>query len=216
MGKYENKNYDSAFKKLRKKLEINKIDIELLTGNELFLDLEGFCALKEKKVKTLNESDYILVEAIPGMAAMALKKALEMIIEMGYKPVLAHVERYPFIKLKTLYELKKMGIVTQVNLKSLRRKKEVYRWIELGLIDILASDVHDKKYRNYELEDIIGEIDSKLGRETRERLLTGNPEKILNNEDIEGTIDEKKVYNTGIGDDKSKCFFKRFKFRRST
>ena len=213
VGKYENKNYDSALKKLRDQLEINKIDIELLEGNELFLDLDGLKALKEKKVKTLNRSNYLLVEAIPGMTEMALKKSLEKIINLGYKPVLAHVERYPFIDLKTLYELKKIGVITQINLKSLRHKKEIYRWIELNLIDILASDVHDKKYRNYELEDIIREIDNRLGRETRERLLMGNPEKIVNNEDIEGTIDEEKNYDTGIDDDNFiKCFFKRFKY----
>ena len=217
VGRYENKNYDSALKKLRDQLKIDKVDMELLEGNELFLDLEGLSALKEKKVKTLNRTDYLLVEAIPGMTEIALKKSLEKIKDLGYKPVLAHVERYPFIELKTLYELKKTGVIIQVNLKSLRHKKEIYRWIELDLIDILASDVHDKKYRNYELEDIISEIDNKLGRETRERLLTSNPEKIINNEDIEGTIDEKKIYDTGIDDDNFiKCFFKRFKFRRST
>ncbi|MGB6129423.1 MAG: CpsB/CapC family capsule biosynthesis tyrosine phosphatase, partial [Psychrilyobacter sp.] len=177
----------------------------------------GLSALKEKKVKTLNKSDYLLVEAIPGMTKVALEKSLELIINLGYKPVLAHVERYPFIKVKTLYELKKLGVVIQVNLKSLRHKKEIYKWIELGLIDILASDVHDRKYRNYELEDIIKEIDNKLGRKTRERLLMGNPEKIINNEIIEGNIDEEKNYDTGIdGNSFIKCFFKRFKFRRST
>ncbi|WP_028855457.1 tyrosine-protein phosphatase [Psychrilyobacter atlanticus] len=216
-GKYENKNYDRTLKKLRDQLKLEKVDIELLEGNELFLDLDGLTALKEKKVKTLNRTSYLLVEAIPGMTEMALKKSLGKIRGLGYKPVLAHVERYPFIEVKTLHELKKIGVIIQVNLKSLRHKKEIYRWIKLGLIDILASDVHDKKYRNYELADIISEIDNKLGRETRERLLTGNPEKIINNEDIEGTIDEKKIYDTGIDDDNFiKCFFKRFKFRRST
>ena len=98
-----------------------------------------------------------------------------------------------------------------------RYKKEIYEWIDLNLVDLLASDVHDKKYRNYDLEDILMEIGNKFGRKTRERLLTGNPEKIINNEDIEGTIDEKKISYTGIDDNNFiKCFFKRFKFGRST
>lgn len=216
-GKYENKNYESTLKKLRDRLEIDEIDVELLEGNELFLDLDGIKALREKKVKTLNKTDYLLLEAIPGMIETALKKSLEKIIDLGYKPVLAHVERYPFINSKTLYELKKIGVVIQVNLKSLRHKKEIYRWAELDLIDVLASDVHDKKYRNYELKDIMIEIDNRLGRETRERLLRSNPKKIVNNEDIEGTIDEKKIYDTGIDDNNFiKCFFKKFKLRRST
>lgn len=216
-GRYENKKYNEMMEKLRKQLKVRNIDMKLLEGNELFLDSEGITALKEKKVKTLNKTDYLLVEAIPGMTKIALKKALEKIIVMGYKPILAHVERYPFIDSKILYEFKKTGVTIQVNLKSLRHKKEIYRWIKLDLVDILASDVHDKKYRNYELKDILVEIDDKLGKKTRERLLIGNPEKIINNEGIGETIDEKKNYDIDIDDDNFfKCFFKRLKFRRST
>lgn len=217
VGIYENKNYDRILKNLRDELKKKKIDIELLEGNELFLDLEGIQALKEKKVKTLNKTTYLLVESMPGLTLISLKKSLIKIIEMGYRPVLAHVERYPFINVKTLYKFKKMGVVIQVNLKSLKNKKEIYEWIDLNLVDILASDAHNIKYRNYDLEDIIIEIDNKLGIKTREKLLRDNPEKIINNKDIEGSVDEKKISNIGTSSDNFiKCFFKRFKFRSST
>lgn len=217
VGRYENKDYNKVLELLRYQLKKNEIDIELLEGNELFLDLDGLNALKEKKVKTLNKTNYLLVEAIPGMTLVALMNFLKKIIELGYRPVLAHIERYPFIDIKTLCELKKIGVVIQVNLKSLRNKKEIYEWIDLNLIDVLASDVHNQRYRNYDLEDVIIEIDSKFGKKIRERLLMGNPEKIINNEDIEESIDEKKISDSGIDDDNFiKCFFKRFKFRRST
>jgi protein-tyrosine phosphatase len=211
---YENKNYEKILKDLRKELKIKNIDIKLLEGNEFLLDIDGLGDLKEKKVKTLNKSDYLLVEAMPGMTFITLKRFLEKIVQMKYKVVLAHAERYSYIDIKTLCELKKMGIVIQVNLKSLRHRKEIYEWIGLNLVDILASDAHDKKYRNYDLKDIIIEIENKFGIETRERLLKDNPQKIIDNEDIEGGVDEKKIYDISIDNDNFiKRFFKRFKFR---
>jgi len=138
-------------------------------------------------------------------------------MDLGYRVVLAHVERYPFINIKTLYQFKKMGIIIQVNLRSLKNTKETYEWIKLGLVDVLASDVHNIKYRNYNFEEIIEELDNNLGLKTREKLLVINPEKIINNEDIEGNIDEEKI--NGISTDDTgvvKRFFKKFKFRRST
>jgi len=204
--KYENQNYDNSLKELKLQLKVNKIDLELLEGNELFLDLHCIDSLKEEKVKTLNNSKYLLVEIIPGMTEIALKKTLKQIMDLGYRPVLAHVERYPFINIKTLYQLKKMGIIIQVNLRSLKNTKETYEWIKLGLVDVLASDVHNIKYRNYNFEEIIEELDNNLGLK-----------KIINNEDIEGNIDEEKI--NGISTDDIgvvKRFFKKFKFRRST
>jgi len=214
VGIYENKNYDNVLKNLRNELKERDIKIKLLEGNELFLDLDILKKIKEKKVKTLNKSDYLLVEPIPGMTSMALKKYLERIIEMGYRVVLAHVERYSFIDKKFLWELKKMNVVTQVNIRSLKYKKEIYNWIDLNLIDILSSDAHNKKYRNYDLEEIIIEIENKFGVETKKRLLRDNPQKIIENKDIKGGVDEKKIYDTGINNDNFiQRFFKRIKSR---
>ena len=217
---YQNKNYDKVLNDLRKELKKREIEIELLEGNELYLDIDGLSGLKAKKVNTLNKGSYLLVEAMPGMTYMVLKKYLEKIFQMKYKVVLAHVERYSFINKKSLHELKKMKVVTQVNLKSLRHKKNIYEWIELGLIDILSSDAHDRKYRNYELEDVITDIENKFGIETRKKLLEENPKKIINSEgieyieDIKGEIDEKKVSDTSTDNNNFiKRFFKKLKLR---
>jgi len=194
-GMFENENYDNSLKKLREQLKIEKIDMEVLEGNELFLDSDGFKALKEKKVKTLNNTDYILIEIIPNMNEKLVKRDLKKVMKLGYKPILAHIERYPFIDLKFLYKLKKMGILTQVNLKGLKNNDTLYNWIELGLIDVVTSDTHNIKYRSYDVEDILNEIDNKLGVKIKEKLLIKNPKKIINNEEILETIDEEKINN---------------------
>ena len=216
-GRYENKGYEEIFEHLKSKLEDKKIEMELLTGNELFLDPEGMRALKNKEVKTIGGSNYLLAEAVPGMTFFSLRNSLEQIIKFGYRPILAHVERYPFIDIKTLYELKKLGVIIQVNLGSLKHKKEIYRWIDLKLVDIMASDAHDTRYRNYDLQEMIRQLESSFGAETRERLLEENPRKIIENKGVGEIIDEKKIMdNTDIGGTKFKCFFKRFRFGRST
>lgn len=216
VGIYENKDYDNILKNLRKELKERDIKMELLEGNELFLDIDELERLKQKKVKTLNKSNYLLVEPMPGMTFTALKRYLDRIMQMGYRIVLAHTERYSFTDEKTLYELKKMNVVIQVNIRSLKYKKNIYNWIDLNLVDILSSDTHDKKYRNYDLEDIINEVEDKFGIETKDRLLRDNPQKIIDNKDILGGVDEKKIYDTGVNNDNFiKRFFKRIKFRWS-
>ena len=153
VGRYENQGYEGSFEELKKELKTRKIEIEILEGNELFLDFEGLEALRGGKIKTLGGSKYILVEEMPGMTVMALNSALEMVRELGYKPILAHVERYVHIKIDELRKLKEEGCILQMNLKSLNNYlRERCRILLLkGLIDVVASDAHRIDGRNYDL-----------------------------------------------------------------
>lgn len=194
-GRYENQGYEGSFEELKKELKIRKIDIEILEGNELFLDFEGVEALRDGKIKTLGGSKYILVEEMPGMTVMVLKSSLEMVRELGYKPVLAHVERYFHIKIDEFRKLKEEGCILQMNLKSLNNSlKERCRILLLeGLIDVVASDAHRIDTRNYDLMEekmILAEI---LGEEHARILMEKNPDRIAEDRELmEVVIDEKK------------------------
>jgi protein-tyrosine phosphatase len=217
VGKYENEKYEIELRKLRFELKNRGIEIELLKGNELYLTPEDLEMLETGVVRTIGNSRYLLVEAIPGMTYGALKKSLLEIRRMGYFPVLAHVERYPYVGIKELEELQQMGIIIQVNVRAVKHKKEIYRWIKLGLVDILASDVHDKKYRNYDFLDILMEIKKEVGIKTFKRLTERTPRRIIENKKIEENDHEKKVFTNGInGDSIVKRIFERINFRRGT
>ena len=66
----------------------------------------------------------------------------------GYIPVLAHPERYLFLSLKEIVELKKVGCLLQANLLSLtnyygiRVRKNLEKLIDQNLIDFVGSDIH--------------------------------------------------------------------------
>ncbi len=217
VGIYENKRYEEKFKQLKLELKTRGIEIELIRGNELYLTPEDLEMLETGMVQTIGSSKYLLVEAIPGMTYRALTRSLLEIRRMGYFPVLAHVERYPYVGIEKLKELKELGIIIQVKIRSVREKKEIYKWIRLGLVDILASDTHNIKYRNYDFFDILMEIKGEVGIKTFKRLTERTPKRIIENKKIEENDHEKKAFTNGTdGDTFVKRVFKRINFRRCT
>ena len=82
-----------------------------------------------------------------------LEQTVANIIEAGYKPVLAHPERYTYFTDRSHYiELKKMGLYFQININSTqgfyskKAKKAVETIIDLGIVDFIGSDIHAQGY----------------------------------------------------------------------
>ena len=74
----------------------------------------------------------------------------------GYKPIMAHPERYPFWyeKFDEYYKLKELGVLFQLNIGSIAGyygtlpKKIAERMIDEGLIDFIGSDLHGIRHLN--------------------------------------------------------------------
>lgn len=194
-GKYENIGYQEKFYELSKALEKEKILIKIHTGNELYLDPEGLKAVAEGKVNPMGNSNYLLVEAAVGMTSESLIKAIEKIIQLGYKPVLAHVERYFFLTINDVKKIEKLGVVLQVNLSSFSNslKKRTRALLDKNVIHIVASDSHGSVKRNYENAATgLYELE-KIAGKNRTKLLTEiNPKRILEDCQIEGGGHEKE------------------------
>ena len=97
-----------------------------------------------------------MVELRRGFIFSLYKGFLQKLIDLGYKPILAHIERYPFIKFNEFIELYNMGVIFQMNIKtvkSLTPKMNIFL-IE-GYVKIVATDVHNTEFRNYELQIIL-------------------------------------------------------------
>lgn len=76
----------------------------------------------------------------------------------GITPVLAHVERYPYLYEKGLSdveELVNMGVEMQVNIGTFtgiygpQLQKAAYQMIDAGLVSYLGSDLHGEKHLGY-------------------------------------------------------------------
>ena len=151
-GKFYNENYEKNFKILEERCQNLCLDIKLQRGNEVYLDESIFKILEEKKYN-LIEGKFLLVEfsplTMPRIGIYMIKK----ILNMGIKPILAHVERYTQFKEKDLLELRKMGCRLQVNIGG-KKPRHILKLLKKNQIDVLGSDVHRVEKRGYSSDDL--------------------------------------------------------------
>ncbi len=159
--------------------EGEKVEVEILRGVEVMISPETLEEIVSGQVDTIGESRSVLIEFQMGCIEKSGIESVRRIVEAGYTPLIAHVERYGW-KRETLAELKRKGAVLQMNMRAAALGKKQWReWLTSGLIDILATDAHRVEGRSYELSEEIAALKRVLG-EARFKLLTEiNPERLL-------------------------------------
>ena len=126
-------------------------DIQLRAAAEYMLDANFDSLLKEKKLLTLKDQK-VLVEMSYQGAPINLYEQLFAIQIAGYKPVLAHPERYNFLhnNYSEYLKLKEAGCLFQLNLLSLTNyygkdvNKIALKMLKDGLIDYVGTDTHNQ------------------------------------------------------------------------
>lgn len=87
----------------------------------------------------------------------ALDDHLNTILSLGYKPIIAHVERYyqDEIDLEYVDYLIQKGCIIQINTTSIISEsdyKKVQPLLDRQLVHVIASDAHDLKRRTLNME----------------------------------------------------------------
>lgn len=183
MGRYENKNYDKNFDILKQKIKEENIKINLYKGNEITF-MEGIFS-KLRSINSINNGNYILVEFKRRFIFSVYKTFLKTLLDLEYRPILAHIERYPFIKFEEFKELYNMGIIFQMNIKSIDDLTPKMKYfLQEGYIKVIATDTHNVEFRNYDLDDYFKKLEKLVGVDKMKDLIYENPKKILNNENI--------------------------------
>ncbi|NVK51713.1 MAG: histidinol phosphatase [Flavobacteriaceae bacterium] len=124
-------------------------DITIRAAAEYMMD-EQFVSLLEKKDILTLKDNYVLVEMSYFSAPFNLFEILFELQLKGYKPVLAHPERYNFYHndLDHFYKLKKAGCLFQLNLLSLTKQygtqvqKTSSKLLQENLYDFVGTDTH--------------------------------------------------------------------------
>ena len=86
-------------------------------------------------------------------------------------PILAHIERYPYIaeNPKLLADWLDAGVLTQVNAASLLEKgeyrKAVQKYIQWGMVHLMASDTHSVDKRPPNLADGLAQCEENLKKQ---------------------------------------------------
>lgn len=129
-------------------------DIQLYLGQELFYHESLVEALKEGRALTLSDSAYVLVEFEPSVAYEGLYRGIRALFSAGYKPIVAHIERYRCLRQEEcLAELTGSGCLLQMNYESLQGSgfHPSVRWcrrqVRNGRIHLLGTDMHRTDFR---------------------------------------------------------------------
>lgn len=133
------------------KAELRKqnIDIEIEAAAEYNVDSEFEPKILEKKLLTFGDN-YVLFEMPFSEEPSNLKNCIFSMQTNGYKPILAHVERYAFWhgNWEKIESMKDRGVKLQLNINSLSGqygpgvKKMAKELIDRDWIDLLGSDCH--------------------------------------------------------------------------
>jgi len=135
-------------------------DIKLRAAAEYMMDHNFEKILKSEKLLTIK-GDYILVEMSFINAPINLYDLLFEMQIAGYKPILAHPERYSFLQnnFEEYYKLKNAGCKFQLNLLSLSNyygpevTKTSKKLLANNLIDFTGTDTHNMRHLDF-LESI--------------------------------------------------------------
>ena len=147
--------FDDYLKKLiaktRQTLANEKIPIKLLTGMEVYVTFDLPDLIKQGKILTINQSRYLLVEFNFGEDPEFVEVMVDRLKELKIIPVIAHPERYEFVKFNTDFAtiLKKKGCVLQSNKGSFlgrygsSTRDTAFELLRSGVISVVASDAHN-------------------------------------------------------------------------
>lgn len=142
-----------GMEKVREELKKNNITIQLEAASEYYVDFEFGERLKRGEVLTFS-GKYILIEVSFLNPPDNLETTLFNLNIAGYKPILAHPERYPYWhgNFEKYQRIKDMGALLQLNLLSLTQyyskevNKTAEKLVDLDMIDLLGTDMHHDKH----------------------------------------------------------------------
>lgn len=129
------------------------IPIVIAAAAEYYVDGLFEQKLSSGKMLTLD-GKHLLFEISYMNPPDHLSRIIFDMILHGYKPLMAHPERYPFWypKFEEYYKLKEQGVLFQVNIGSIAGyygmlpKKIAERMIDENLVDFIGSDLHGARH----------------------------------------------------------------------
>lgn len=139
----------SASVELNKLLQDNQIPVTVEAAAEYYLDEHLTTIINgEKRLLTFG-TNYLLFETNFFSEPLHLNEFIFNAITHGYKPVLAHPERYQYMTMQKAEELRDRGVLFQLNIPSVVGfygkpvERMAAKLIDAGWIDLLGSDCHN-------------------------------------------------------------------------
>lgn len=186
----DNKTKNGLLKELRQWLECSNISINLYLGN--VVDLEDSLLSLEKEILTINNSRYLLVNLNTEETEKHIISQIKKIRNKNIVPLIVCPDKWGnyYKKYDFLVELRDLGCLFQGSVKDLyikygyKNKEMIKVMLQRGMIDFIASDVHNSKDRIYQRN-----YEKKLLRivKSKERvnwLLNDNFDRVINDLEV--------------------------------
>lgn len=182
---------DRAMPALQDALKSSGLSLTLHKGAEVMLQ-PGCADDIERDTLNIDDTKYVLVESDLNGFPMGIENMLYEIVRKGYRPIMAHPERYLNVARRpnVCEDLMHREVLMQINAPSLlgRYGKEVMKtaWtlLENGWAHFLGSDFHGHRgeYPLAKARDLIRE---NIDEHTADLLTVENPSRMLAGEDVE-------------------------------
>lgn len=153
---------------INRSFEKNNISLNVKGAAEYYIDYEFIGKIEKEKLLTFGDN-YILVEFSFMQPPQACNDAMFALQTNGYKPVLAHPERYIYWhnSPKVLFDLKDRDVMFQINLLSLmgvygaESAQMGETLINNNLVEWLGTDLHNVRQleilKKYKLKESLAE-----------------------------------------------------------
>ena len=185
--------FAKVLESLRSSLRENNIPLKTHLGMEIFGTEAVPDLMRQGKLTTLNGSRYPLIEFPFWNFGQQATDILAELVDMGYRPLVAHPERYHFTqddpRLLNLWV--DMGCYLQINRGSLfgrfgqREQALAHGLLERNFVTCVASDAHRSTRRTPWLADAHDLICDRFSAHRASRLMEENPRRILSNQEIQ-------------------------------
>lgn len=174
-------------------------DMDLLLGSEVYyIGSDSVAAVSDGRAMTLTGTRYVLVEFSTGIKKTELTNAIIEYRSAGYRPIVAHLERY-----KNIYKdraavntIIRLGAYIQVNTRSLKGRRRLLPWrrdskyrtlvelINAGMVHFIADDSHGTGSRKPYYGSLVRRIRRRVDSDELDKILYVNPIRLLEDETI--------------------------------
>ena len=177
--------------KLQEVLKKQGTKINLHSGMEIYITNQMEELLENKKILTLANSRYMLIELPLATNVKYFDYVVYYLEAKGIKPIIAHPERYKCVQKDPdiVEEYIEKGCLIQcnygsiVNLYGREAEKTIKTLLKKNQVHFLGSDVHRENGTYLIILDAVKKIRKIIGENKINEITTINPKKILQNEE---------------------------------
>ena len=151
--------YQSFLEELKEK----GVDMDIRLGAEIYYYPGLKQDLLSGKALTMDESKYVLVEFSTRTETNVSEIVYELVMA-GFTPIIAHIERYPYLKKEDYFDIKEAGGLIQINSGSFSHFSSrglIKYLLKNDLVDYVATDAHDNSRRKVDFSFVHSYIKKK-------------------------------------------------------